>query len=595
MRPLHSSATSPLRLALIALAASVAGVTSLETRGPVSTAAQQSARDPSPANAGPRGTARLTGRVVALDSGRPVKRARVVVSGSGLTPPRTAFADDTGGYQISELPAGAVVVTASKDAFLAGAYGQASWPGSGTPIVLADGQALDGVEIRLARGGVVTGHVFDEGGEPVVGATVRVSRLVWMAGDSRMTPGGVDTSDDRGEYRVFGLQPGTYYVAATAKNDSLPLRGGPAAPGRAGGTPLAYGPTYYPSAGNIAAATAVRVRAGQETQAIDVSTRLVPVAEVNGTVALGERTGRVSVSLLPDEDGPRMLPGMEATVAQDGTFRFADVPQGRYLALAREVGGMGRGAGAVPRPRFAVQRLLVVGDSTTTIAMTLGAGGTVAGRVTFEPSAGALPSPTSIRVLTTGPPSAAGLPPSVTTARPDGTFLLESVPPLPFLLEAVHSVAPGTATRRAVWALKGLYLNGREISDTPLRVSPGETVTGVVVVFSDRVSALTGVVHDARGEAVPGCAVLAFSTDPTLWRVPQSRYLRMVRTDPDGHFEIRPLPPGEYHVHALVGIDALEWSNPDVLERLRDGATRVTLSGDGTRTVELRPTERWRP
>jgi hypothetical protein len=588
----HSSPTSPLRLAVVALAASIAGFTIPERPGSTGTAAAQAARDPSPPEPGRKGTARLTGRVVALDSGRPVKRARVAVSSSGRSV-RTVLTDDGGRYEIDELPAGTVVVTASKDGFVAGSYGQASWPGSGIPITLAEGRALDGIEIRLARGGVVTGHVFDETGEPLIGATVRVSRLVWTAGDSRIAPGGTDTSDDRGEYRVFGLQPGTYYVAATAKDDSLSVSPRPAPPRGPRGRLLAYGPTYYPSAGNMAEATAVGVRAGQETQGIDVSARLVPVAEVTGTVAFGERAGPVSVSLLPDDDRLGMLPGVEAAVARDGTFRFSSVPEGRYLAVAREVGGMSRGAG--PQARFAVERLLVAGENVSTLAMSLGRGGTVAGRVTFEATTAVPPAPSSVRVLTTGLRSAIGIPPSTATARADGSFLLENVPPLPFVLDAVNSVARGAAARDAVWRLKGVYQNGRDISESPLQVSPGESVTGVVVVFSDKVAGLTGVVHGARGEPIPACAVLAFSTDPALWRVPQSRHLRMVRTDPDGHFEIRPLPPGDYRVHALIGIDALEWSNPEVLQRLRDGGTRAKLSDDETRTLELRLTERWHP
>jgi hypothetical protein len=80
---LRSSATSSLRLAVLAVAASVAAVTSPETLGPAGMAAQQAARDPSRATPGSKGTARLTGRVVALNSGKPVKRARVVVSSFG--------------------------------------------------------------------------------------------------------------------------------------------------------------------------------------------------------------------------------------------------------------------------------------------------------------------------------------------------------------------------------------------------------------------------------------------------------------------------------------------------------------------------------
>jgi hypothetical protein len=113
--------------------------------------------------------------------------------------------------------------------------------------------------------------------------------------------------------------------------------------------------------------------------------------------------------------------------------------------------------------------------------------------------------------------------------------------------------------------LKGVYLNGGETTDNPIQVSPQQSLAGVLVVFSDTASGVNGTVHDGS-KAASGCAVVVFSSDDTLWRLPQSRYLRMARTDADGHFEIHPLAPGRYYVQAVADLDPLQWTNPDVLE-----------------------------
>src|SRR5206468_5450232 len=86
----------------------------------------------------------------------------------------------------------------------------------GTPVTLADGQELATIDLRVVRGGVITGRVLDEDGEPLARAVVTVQRYQYVRGERQLSPAGGDQTDDRGQYRVFGLPPGDYYVSATA-------------------------------------------------------------------------------------------------------------------------------------------------------------------------------------------------------------------------------------------------------------------------------------------------------------------------------------------------------------------------------------------
>src|SRR5436190_772673 len=128
---------------------------------------QQPARDTpaQPIDAVATPTGRITGRVVASDNGRPVKRARVFVTAVELPGGRGLLTDDSGVFDLTELPAGRYTLTVSKSGFVALSYGQRRPLQAGTPLQLADGQQLKGVDFRLPRGGVIAGRILDEEGE----------------------------------------------------------------------------------------------------------------------------------------------------------------------------------------------------------------------------------------------------------------------------------------------------------------------------------------------------------------------------------------------------------------------------------------------
>src|SRR5215212_3574293 len=120
--------------------------------------------------------ARITGRVLTADTGRPVRRARALVNAAELPGGRATLTDDNGVFELTDLPAGRYTLSISKTGFVGLSYGQRRPLQAGTPLQLREGQQLTGIEFRLPRGSVVAGHVFDETGDPMPGAAVRVLR-----------------------------------------------------------------------------------------------------------------------------------------------------------------------------------------------------------------------------------------------------------------------------------------------------------------------------------------------------------------------------------------------------------------------------------
>jgi uncharacterized protein (DUF2141 family) len=170
--------------------------------------------------AGVTGTATITGVVLMAGSGQPARKVRVNLSGSELRTGRSTVTDDQGRFSFTALPAGRYSLSANKPGHLNVTYGQRRPGLQGTQIQLSDGQKFQ-AQLQLPRGGVLTGTVLDENGEATPGTSVRAMRFVNQNGRRTLQSNGSGTTDDRGIYRIYGLQPGNYVVCATPRNNQL--------------------------------------------------------------------------------------------------------------------------------------------------------------------------------------------------------------------------------------------------------------------------------------------------------------------------------------------------------------------------------------
>ena len=218
------------------------------------------------------------------------------VTAAELPGGRGMLTDDGGVFDFTELPAGRYTLTVSKTGFVSLSYGQRRPLQAGTPLQLADGQQLKGIEFRLPRGSVIAGRVFDEDGDPMPGVMVRVMRYQYQQGERRLTPAGNAQTDDKGQYRVWGLMPGEYYVNAdhARRRQLRRTGGGPRRAGRFGGRGGApagtgggaaraatsrirsdYAPTYFPGVPSVNEAKPITVGLSQEVLDIDFGLLLV--------------------------------------------------------------------------------------------------------------------------------------------------------------------------------------------------------------------------------------------------------------------------------------------------------------------------------
>src|SRR5687768_14057382 len=162
------------------------------------------------------GTAIIRGRVVELGTGVPVRRVQVVArAGEAANQSHTVMADDSGRFELTKLPAGRYQLSAAKGGFVTLQHGQRRPLEPGRPLVVANGQTLTDINFTLPRGSVISGRVVDPFGDTVTGASVQVHAYRYVNGRRQLTMAGSGApTDDRGQFRIFGLLPGDYYVSA---------------------------------------------------------------------------------------------------------------------------------------------------------------------------------------------------------------------------------------------------------------------------------------------------------------------------------------------------------------------------------------------
>jgi hypothetical protein len=261
---------------------------------------------------------------------------------------------------------------------------------------------------------------------------------------------------------------------------------------------------------------------------------------------------------------------MGGRINWDGAFAINNVPPGRYILRARGDDNV--------TPQFASQPLSLNGEDVTDLTVIVSGGATLTGTVTFQ-GGSSVPDISQFRISAPATDQS-GFGPQP-NARPDkdGHFTLEGVPSGGHLIRSAGNARGYT--------LKSVTIGGREMTDTPVEVRAGESVSNIAMVFTDQVTEINGTVSTESGTPVPDFTVLAFATDPSLWR-PQSRQIMTARPDQTGKYKIRGLPPGQYYMATVDPSEQGEWFEPAYLDEHRNGAQRLTLSDGDVKTQDFK-------
>jgi hypothetical protein len=578
------------------------------------------------------GRAEVSG-VVTNEAGEPVRRAFVELSYSRRMWRQVVVTGTDGRFSFVNVPAGAYDLAATRPPFLPARYGATIPGGKGIALVLADAARVTDTRLTLLHGAVIAGRVSDERGEVSAGVVVRLLRR--NAGGNGTAFERLDSStstNDRGEYRIFGLPPGEYLVTAALAGSSQPVnvrlttqadidralqgqgrdssalttRNAPAGvqapgPGATVRPPDATAPVYYPGTTNAALASVVTVGVGEERSQIDFQTQLIRTSQVRGTVASadGALPDGLFVTMVPSaftrgaEPNPVTVP-----VRPDGTFSFAGVPPGDYLIAAgpgsrititsegaSHTFGVNAPAGAADAPVFGASSLRVDGADVSDVTVTIQRGVDVTGRLAM---AGALPA--------SAPPISVVLKPAEEVSqivrqpfggRPNGAtgrFEIPGITPgryrigVAIPLVAVDPLVPPS------WTLRSVTLRGKDVTDLPFDIARDGQPIDLTVTMTDRLSSLRGRFQDAAARPVTEFSVVLFAADRAFWNW-KSRRVLSARPSSDGNFLFPDVPPGEYLLAAAAGLEADEWFDAGLLQQLTGAAIRVVVA-EGEKTIQ---------
>jgi hypothetical protein len=519
----------------------------------------------------------------------------VIAQGGAVTPRPTFQPVNTGPdgkFVFKDLAAGGYRLAATADGFVRQEFAQRTVNSQGRPVFVTAGQTFKDATIRLIATGIVSGRVFDENGQPATGAQVQLIRSAYTPQGRNYQPIATGAADDRGDYRIYGVPPGKYLLAAGTPPGPARLRG-------AGGavTTARFSMVYYPNVEEMDQSSTVEVKSGAETTVDMRVRRQTQTYRVRGRVVDGTGAGLRNLNLTLAYrflTGGGTIGSGNAYNAATSTFELQNVAPGDYTVqaiiqqpLANEplpVAANGvldqlalaaRQATQASRPMGQVA-IRVVDADVENVVVTVSAGVTVAGRLTVEgQTLSALPNLERMRVALFSPvvqtfnvSAPVALPPQA-----DGSFQVAGLREGEFRMQFP---APQG------FYVKSAQYGGDDILSKPLKFS-GSGSGSFDIVLRAGGSQVSGTVTDSR--ALPVAGILVFLIPMQRSR---SDLYRQSMTDQTGKFNFAAVPPGEYKVFGWEILESGAPYDPDFLKQYETQGKAVTVTDASTPMLDVR-------
>ena len=522
-------------------------------------------------------TCRISGMVVKLADGTPLKGATVFLRNDEDREHNIATKTTADGrFALKNVPPARYKLGVSRNGYVSAEYGQQKPSDPGAMLTLSAGQVRNELMFRLIPSAVIAGRVFNEDGEPEPNVSVTASRQTYHEGKRTVSSFAEAQTDDLGAYRLYGLPPGRYFVSA------IPQRWGQIAGDKefsdntsAAGSEQGYTKTYYPGTPDPVRAAAISVKEGEEIPGTDIALKEVAVRRVRGKVVnqAASKTSRdMHVQLIPRTNGQDWGMGGDARVKkEDGSFEITNVVPGPYTVIAHWFDPNEL------RMHMTSQKVDVGENDLDGLLLTIGAGGVVQGRVVWD-----------------GKPSLEREDITVRVEAVDGGFSWNQGARVDEKREfTLKNLGEGDLRLIVGGASKDCYVKqitfGQTLAkDDVISVSKGSN-PALEITLSSRGARVQGAVTDKDGLPAAGVWVVAV---PEENRRSLARLFTPQTTDQYGKYDLHGLAPGSYRMFAWAGIEEGEWEDPEFLRPQETKGELLALEDEDAKTVNLKVIEK---
>jgi hypothetical protein len=517
----------------------------------------------------PGGEALIDGSVVNKMSGTPVKQAHVMflkLAAPGAEDSPESYADtDAGGHFSTRLAAGQYRIWVDRPGFSRLNYGASTSLGAGKTLNLAPGQEVHDVSFRISPLGAISGHVLDEDGDPIQGAGIQVLKFSYETGRRMLLPVSGTSSNDRGEYRAFGLPPGRYFLLVTRPGG--PLSTAPQTGLLIPDTKDFYAPMYYPGVLELGSATPIVLAEGADIEDSDIRLQRIHAVTTRGRLlspAGNFADSQIQIALAPRDGGAgssvnRAAPAIDRA---SGKFEFHNVAPGSYVLEASQFY-----RGHMLSGRLPVE--ITSAGHPEEISMPVTAGSDITG--TVELDGAATDAFKGMRVLLADSEGLATGPTPMAAVEAGGAFRLSGVP------AGVWDISLSPLPK-GTW-IKSILFDGRELSAGSLELA-GAARGAFRIVLSSGGAQLSGTV---TRDGQPSRATVVLVPAAAELRGSAANY-PSVSADEQGNFAFSGMRPGSYKLFAFDEVEPYAWLDPDFLKSVDTQGQEITLGeGDDVR------------
>jgi protocatechuate 3,4-dioxygenase beta subunit len=516
---------------------------------------------------------KISGMVVKLADSEPLRKARALLQSVDDQSHRFSVTTDAGGhFELKGVEPGRYKLLVSRSGFVTQEYGQRRPDDPGSILTLRPGQEVKDLLFRLIPSAIIAGRILDEDGEPLASVIVSALREVYSEGKRSLATSSAVSTDDLGQYRLFGLPPGRYFVSAVyphwgrfGGNGDESESSDQSEPQQQG-----YAKMFYPGTPDPSKAIPIKLKSGEETSSIEVLMRQVVVYHVRGHIfnqITHKSNENTVVMLMPKKTGRQWEFSDQQTNVQkkDGSFDIPEVLPGSYILT-----GFWFDEGKSYSTRVPIE----VGSADVDgVAVNIAPGVNVSGRISWDGPAALENNDLTVNAR----PAESGW-----NFWGNGTRVTQASS---FTLK---DVGEGRYFAEVAGQSKDCYVQdvqyaGSSVLDdgfTVARGSPGS----LEITISSRGARVQGSVVDTEG--LPASGVWVVLVPDTEHRA-QSRRYKTATTDQYGRFDLRGIAPGDYKIFSWEQVENGSWEDPEFLKPFEEKGEAISFQKGEQKTVNL--------